>query len=139
MKVLFLDIDGVVNNHRTPQTDGWPIDPYCAFLVGKIQLDTGCEVVLSSSWRHSDEGYDIVEKKVVKLLGHTAREGEGAMGRGSLIQKWLDAHPEVTKYAILDDHRDMLDEQFPNFFQTYFFCCGLTEEIANKVIAHLNA
>ena len=139
MKVLFLDVDGVVNNHRTPQTDGWPIDPYCAFLVGKIQIDTGCEIVLSSSWRHSDDGIMAVQKKVVKLLDCTPTERAGMESRGSEIKAWLEAHPEVTRYAILDDNRDMLDEQMPNFFQTYFFCCGLTEDIANKVIKHLNS
>lgn len=138
MKILFLDIDGVVNTHRTPQTDGWPIDPYCAFLVGKIKLDTGCEVVLSSSWRHSPEGIEIVKKKVVPLLGCTTTERSGEESRGTEIEKWLKAHTEVTRYAILDDNRDMLDEQFPNFFQTYFFCCGLTKEIAEKVTKHLN-
>ena len=56
-KVLFLDIDGVCNSvrymksgaHRPGSMLG--IDPYPAFMVGKIQLDTGCEVVLSSTWR----------------------------------------------------------------------------------------
>lgn len=138
MKVLFLDVDGVCNNHRTPQTDGWPIDPHCAFLVGKIQLDTDCKVVLSSAWRHSDEGINIVNKKVVPIHDHTSRLLDGEQSRGSQIKEWLDRHPEVTRYAILDDNRDMLDEQFPNFFQTYFFCCGLTQEIADKVIRHLN-
>lgn len=138
MKVLFLDIDGVVNTHRTPQTDGWPIEPFCAFQVGRIQLETGCEVVLSSSWRHSEEGVEVVEKKVLPLFSRTRVDRDGEDSRGTQIKEWLDAHPEVTRYAILDDNTDMLDEQMPNFFQTYFFCCGLTEDIANKVIAHLN-
>lgn len=50
-KILFLDIDGVVNSEQSfkegRQRDHHGIDPYMAFLVGKIQLDTGCEVVLS--------------------------------------------------------------------------------------------
>lgn len=36
--------------------------------------------------------------------------------RGVEIEKWLDSHPEVTKYAIMDDDSDMLEEQLPNFF-----------------------
>lgn len=139
MKVLFLDIDGVVNNHQTPQTDGWPIDQFCAFLVGSIVEQTGCQVVLSSSWRHSPKGIAVVEQKVVRLLDKTDTDTEGTESRGSTIKRWLDAHPEVTRYAILDDNRDMLDEQMPNYFQTYFFCCGLTTQIANKVIKHLNS
>jgi len=41
-KVLFLDMDGVVNKKGTFQkypNAEFPIDPYCAFLVGKIQLE----------------------------------------------------------------------------------------------------
>lgn len=137
MKILFLDIDGCVNNHRTPQTDGWPIDPYCAFLVGRIVQQTGCEVVLSSSWRYSEEGKEVVRKKVVPFIDITPMLF-GVVSRGKEIQEWLNAHPEVMRYAILDDQNDFLDKQFPNFFQTYFHCCGLTEDIAEKVIRHLN-
>jgi hypothetical protein len=53
-KILFLDIDGVVNNSKSHEKYSYRgmlgIDPNLAFLVGKIVLDTGCEVVLSSSW-----------------------------------------------------------------------------------------
>jgi hypothetical protein len=35
--------------------------------------------------------------------------------RGDEIKDWLDAHPEVTDYAILDDDSDMLPEQFVKF------------------------
>jgi hypothetical protein len=35
--------------------------------------------------------------------------------RGQEIQEWLDKHPEVEDYAILDDDSDMLPEQFCKF------------------------
>jgi hypothetical protein len=35
--------------------------------------------------------------------------------RGEEIQDWLDNHPEVEDYAILDDDSDMLPEQFSKF------------------------
>jgi hypothetical protein len=35
--------------------------------------------------------------------------------RGDEIKDWLDKHPEVTDYAILDDDSDMLPEQFVKF------------------------
>lgn len=57
--------------------------------------------------------------------------------RGHEIQAWLDKHPEVEKYAILDDDSDMLPEQMPNFFKTTFQN-GLLEETMYKVIKHLN-
>lgn len=152
MKVLFLDIDGVVNkkdNYNPKFKDNlYPIDAYCAFLVGRIQLQTGCEVVLSSSWRHHAEGVKNVSERVVKLLDKTGQvEWDGkkrnARGRywprelrGDEVKAWLDAHPEVTKYAILDDDSDFYDDQ--PLFQTTFLD-GLTDEIAQAVIEHLNA
>ena len=138
MKVLFLDIDGVVNSRATTSFRNklYPVDPHMAFMVGKIQLDTGCEVVLSSSWRHHSDGIKAVEDSVVKIFDKTPMLSEGV--RGDEIQAWLDKHPEVTRYAILDDDSDMLPEQMPNFFKTTFQN-GLLEDIAKKVTEHLNA
>ena len=134
MKVLFLDVDGVLNSRSTTnfKNNLWPIDPYMAFMAGKIQLDTDCEVVLSSSWRYHPDGVKAA-RKIVNLLDVTPLLNST---RGTEIKAWLDTHPEVTKYAILDDDRDMLDEQLINFFPTTFET-GLTEDIAKAVTEHL--
>jgi hypothetical protein len=136
VKCLFLDIDGVVNSRSTTDFSNnlWPIDPYMAFMVGKIQLDTGCIVVLSSSWRYHPDGV-AAARKIVNLYDTTPKMNRS---RGEEIQAWLDKHPEVTTYAILDDDSDMLPEQLPNFFQTTFEY-GLNEEIALAVTRHLSA
>lgn len=154
MKVLFLDIDGVVNKQEnfnpTNKPGPFPIDSYCAFLVGRIKLSTGCEVVLSSSWRYHAEACQIVSERVVELLDRTTTnyEWDGkpitARGttyvhheiRGDEVNEWLSRHPEVTKYAILDDESDFYDDQ--PLFQTTFKD-GLTDEIAEAVIEYLNA
>jgi len=140
MKILFLDIDGVVNcefTHTNNPDSYFPIDPMMAFLVGRIVIATECEVVLSSSWRYNEESKEVVRKKVYPFIDITPMLLGGA-SRGTEIKVWLDAHPEVTKYAILDDNRDFRLEQMPNFFHCPWDT-GLTEEIANKVIEHLNA
>lgn len=135
-KVLFLDVDGVLNSLNTTNfSELYPIDPYKAFLVGRIQLQTGCEVVLSSSWRNHPEGIENVSKRVVRVLDKTPWL-DGC--RGDEIHAWLEQHPEVEKYAILDDDSDMLVYQAPNFFKTTFEE-GLTDEIAQAVIEHLNS
>lgn len=141
-KYLFLDIDGVLNNKSTNfKTDHWPLDRYCAFLVGKIQLETDCQVILSSSWRHHPEGISTVEKHVVPILDKTGSCCTGI--RGAEIYRWIsdnvpwDERKEM-RYAILDDEGDMLLWQKDNFFKTSFEH-GLTDEVAAAVIAHLNA
>lgn len=58
-KYLFLDVDGVLNSvswyraewnkdHVYPQGD---FDPKCVEIVNRIVKETGCKVVVSSSWR----------------------------------------------------------------------------------------
>lgn len=159
MKILFLDCDGVVNcqdtffRTRGERDDGWAIDPFMALLVARIVEATDCKIVLSSSWRHHPDGVKKVEERVWKIMDITPtrpfsfkdRDECTAKGlswatlgeRGSEIQAWLDKHPEVERYAILDDDSDMLDSQQPNFFKTTWKH-GLTEDTANKVIKHLN-
>lgn len=153
MKVLFLDIDGVVNKRENfnPTNKGtpYPLDSYCAFLVGRIQLQTGCHVVLSSYWRYDPKAVESVSERVVRVLDSTTtnykwdgvtrftrgREWPHEL-RGDEVNEWLSQHPEVTKYAILDDDGDFYDDQ--PLFQTTFEN-GLTDEIAEEVIEYLNS
>lgn len=58
--------------------------------------------------------------------------------RGAEIQAWLDAHPEVTKYVIIDDQSDMLPSQMNNFVKVNQWY-GLTMQDANKAINILNS
>ena len=74
-----------------------------AFLIGKIQLDTGYEVVLSSSWRHMPEGVAEVEKQIVTLSN---RDFASPKPEAMKSSAWLGAHPEVSRYAIVDDDSD---------------------------------
>lgn len=139
VKVLFLDVDGVMNSRSTLQRSQRSgsilgIDPYMAFLVGKIQMDTDCEIVLSSSWRHSPDGLKEVKSRF-SLYGITPSSLSGI--RGEEIQEWLEEHPEATRYAIVDDDSDMLVEQASNFFKTTFEE-GITPEIATAITEHLN-
>ena len=137
IKVLFLDIDGVINCRSTNfKSEYWPLNQYMAFLVGKIVLDTGCKVVLSSSWRHHKDGTAEVEKRVCKILDITDTDQSGF--RGIEIKEWLEDNKEkydIEKYAILDDASDFYPDQ-PLFKTSWEF--GLTKEIADKVTEHLN-
>lgn len=146
MKILFLDIDGVVNCQDTFfRTKGerdslFVIDPYMALLVARIIEATGAQIVLSSSWRNHPDGIEVVERRVWKILDTTCsswyeRGTDHHSLRGEEIQKWLDAHPEVTRYCILDDDSDMLPHQ--KHFKTSWKI-GLTDEIAKQVIEYLN-
>jgi HAD domain in Swiss Army Knife RNA repair proteins len=137
VKVLFLDIDGVVNNKRTKETfQGFRgIDPTLAALVQRIVQNTGCEIVLSSSWRLDQGSRDEVERKVCKFTDTTPILHAP---RGYEIKIWLMLHPEVQHYAILDDDGSILPEDRVNFFQTTTEI-GLTEDIVVAVEKHLSS
>lgn len=159
MKILFLDIDGVLNNSAVFKDQRFgpiPLDHICIKRLHEVVQATECSIVLSSSWR----GCPDLEKKLEADFvfdcyfgelpyaerinvrhedGSTIRlSGDAYNGRGSEIAEWLSRHPEVTRYAIVDDDSDMLPEQMPFFVQTSFEA-GLTDTNAEKLIEILNA
>lgn len=135
MKVIFLDIDGVLNSSRSAAALGgmpWPgrkkerdwhlFDPAAVGMLRRACEKTGAVCVLSSSWRmHLDTSgvRDLAERLGVSIIGST-RPTIGQEARGSQIADWLTANPEVMTWAILDDDADMLDEQKERFVQTTF-------------------
>lgn len=149
MKVLFLDIDGVLNSrayvYRMRAKDKkyrlWlDVDPIAVELLRRIIKETDCKVVLSSTWRLYKDSRDMVRDKVVRYIDCTAdlQRGSkrGIVPRGEEVDLWLKQHPEVTHYAILDDDSDFLPNQW--LFKTTFDT-GLTEDITQAVIDHLGA
>lgn len=143
MKVLFLDIDGVCNSGAWAKQGNsmWHgTDPAAVALVRRIIAETGCKVVLSSTWRLYPEARAVVKRDVCNFIDYTVDLQRGAkrgvVARGEEVKLWLDSHPEVTQYAILDDDSDFLPDQW--LFKTTFMQ-GITEDIAQAVIDHLNA
>lgn len=126
MKVLFLDIDGVLNSHRSAYAfGGFPFDvdkhrnrfdEVAVALVRNVCKASGAQIVLSSSWRTDKDWQRIGRGLDLPIVDRTPYLHPGP--RGAEIAAWLAAHPEIEDYAILDDDGDMLDEQRPFFVQT---------------------
>lgn len=153
MKVLFLDIDGVLNheNHYkwlmetdepTPLQRVYPyseFNPVSCQILNRIIEETGCKIVLSSSWRLDGEN------RLNSLFKHFGLPKIYSItpclntARGIEIGAWLAAHPEVTKYVIVDDDSDMEEHQLPYFVKTNPYESGLDNECANKIINVLNS
>lgn len=135
MKVLFLDIDGVVNCSSTTQRfePCIGIDPKLVAIVQRIVDSTGCVIVLSSSWRLPPP--EMVEHvKTFFTLHDVTVDKRGLTDRGCEVQDWLDHHEPVEAYAILDDNSDFHKNQ--PLFKTDWNT-GITDEIADKVIKSL--
>jgi hypothetical protein len=140
MKVLFLDIDGVLNNMYSMVQYKAHLWPPLVYKLNEISnSDTDVKVVVSSSWRILFSDYDL---KVLLgragwsrsdlIIGTTPRASRDDNTRGNEIQKWLDAHPEVTHYAIVDDDSDMLESQMPHFVNTTYEL-GLIDSDVKKI------
>ena len=140
MKVIFLDIDGVLNNFGLISRYGFDyIDEGCVLLLAQVVKSTRAEIVLSSSWRREEydlslakaalERADLEIKDCTPWLNGRARVYE--------IKQWLEEHPGVTKFVILDDDEDAGFE-VDGFFQTDPEV-GFTSEIAENVVLYLGA
>ena len=139
MKVLFLDIDGVLNTPRTAKLFGNQfINPFLVTLVAQIVTATGAKLILSSNWRIDEK--ELVEKALtvhdLQIFDCTPMiDLNEVHPRSKQIQHWLDGK-EIERFAILDDDpKANLKEG--SFFQVDE-TIGLNKEITEKVIIHLN-
>lgn len=123
-KILFLDIDGVLNSKRTCEAfDGYPhnfadmkrFDSVAIALVQRLCAQTACAVVLSSDWR-----FDFTAQETAKALDLPVIDVTPKLvgSRGKEINAWLAAHPEVTVFAIVDDIAEMFDTHPIQFVHT---------------------
>lgn len=82
------------------------------------------KIVVSSTWRLNNDVEAL--KKILEpaklvsaaVIDRTPRFTENDKCRGDEIQDWLNRHPEVTEYVIIDDSSDMLDSQKERFVRT---------------------
>ena len=133
MKAIFLDIDGVLNNSNYTMMlvnellgkeqyfqllrdlGEMPFDYRSCMLLQKLIDETGARVVLSSTWRLSEKHINgIIRYAGIAIFDKTPRLGTI---RGNEIQQYLNSHPEIDRYVIVDDDSDMLDEQMDNFIE----------------------
>ena len=128
MKVIFLDIDGVLNTTRSRYKNGMDeITPELVRNLRGLLVYTGAKIVISSTWRLPDVvGYDPLVDRLESefgmdpecFVGQTPDLSMDGLLRGDEISSWLRDHPEVTQYVILDDVvEDLLDEQFHNIVE----------------------
>lgn len=157
-KVIFLDIDGVLNRHherygtREKSPMGFTgLGQKHILQLKRIVEATGAEIVMSSDWKMCYESDDCnpetanpdgvyvirrLAENGMKLVARTNEiplEGEHSTGRGYGIRKYLRQHPEVTNYVILDDceWRDFTGELLDHLVLLEY---PLTKRSADKAI-----
>lgn len=147
MKLLFLDIDGVLNSKNSFLEKRGQVDSQCVSFLNKITDETDAKIVISSSWRFI---YDFETLKDIlkvknnisgRIIGITPIldeyfSGENPIPRGIEIEEFLKkirTSQDIESYVILDDMFEILYTQKKNFFHINDEV-GLTEKDANKII-----
>lgn len=162
MKVIFLDVDGVLNseddlvvyrkkNGITGCIMYAEVEDRPLKLLKEIVDKTSAKIVVSSSWRIGCErsgresifGKGLYEKLEKRLKDYgmdiydITPSLETGTQRGDEIREWLSKN-ETENFIILDDDSDMCEYvNTENFIQTTYKH-GLTEELKDKAIQLLN-
>lgn len=147
MKIIFLDIDGVLNSHQYDlcrgECDG-NIDASRLPLLKQLIMHTGAQVVLTSSWRKhwdpkgtcaDDVGRELIytfSKHGIALFDRTPEINND---RAKEIRAWLCAHPEVDTFVVFDDVKFGWGEFDSNVVKTdYRIGRGLEQKHIEKAI-----
>ena len=149
MKIIFLDIDGVLNVIPQGRDEFGSLfhkhfEDNLKFIIEK----TNAKIVISSTWRMS--GLDVMQEMWNKrnLAGEIIdvtpmlSQVYDRVKRGHEIDFWIKDNPQISNYVIIDDDNDMLEIQKNNFVRTAnnyhhegnIEGYGLTKECANMVI-----
>lgn len=163
-KVIFLDIDGVLNtkwwytqmdSNTHKDKYGYAFDPKAVANLKRIIEETGADIVISSSWKcfglsQMEDMWnernlpgkiiDITPNSVSDelLLNADIDSIEMFHIRGEEIKEWLSKHGKrISNYVIIDDMDNMLPEQQSYFVQTNPEV-GITKEDSEKAINILN-
>ena len=164
-KVIFLDIDGVLNCRNSKSRCGMytGIDRDKTRRLAKIVNETGASIVLSSSWRHVwipdykyKENIDIyTDSYAGKYLKNHLKKKGGLVAvdktsqmhkfdtyRNQEILKYLTDHPHIKYYVILDDASFLFDLTNPAIVNHIVLTDdkeGLTDKDADTAIQILNS
>ena len=142
--IIFLDIDGVLNNNRTMSSA-----PSGCIGIGNSLLDnlyhivkeTNAKIVLSSTWKKDwdrnpnkckPDGLYLNKKLRQKniFIFDKIDDNISLSKRGCAINKYLKQHPEIKHYLILDDW-DFDFNDYPHLLDHFIYIdvhIGLTKE-----------
>lgn len=116
MKIIFLDIDGVVNRRDTKErapSKVIGVEQSLIVYIKEIVDATGAKLVLSSTWR-KDWAFNLMDgkdwfylrdefaKQDLHFLDYTPSHKDS--NRGREIKEWLESTDyDITSYVIIDD------------------------------------
>lgn len=151
MKVIFLDIDGVLNgNCYTPENNnaGVLIDNARLKLIKQIVDATDAKLVLSSSWKeHWEIDTDKCDETGKEMNSSFADEGLSIYDKTTTHQgnrkkeiiEWMKTHSDVKNFVVIDDSPFEEDDLKDHFVLTSQIRYGIDEDDVKKAIMILNS
>jgi len=115
MKVIFCDVDGVLNNPKTrghTPTGFMGVSNDLIRNLKKLVEYSGARIVLSSDWRLTRDDpehrkdYRYLTRKLKSIAGLEIFDHTDDISwnqRGQEIRKYLNDHPDINGYVVLDD------------------------------------
>ena len=134
MKLLFLDIDGVLTSNETISRKEflYTFSASCVWALNRILRDNKVKIILTSSWRTvfdaEKQNQIFRENGIIQLPGGQTNDF-GYENRSLEIQDYLSKR-KVENYVILDD---MKINGFKGHFVLVNPSTGLTENDVEKV------
>lgn len=111
MKVIFLDFNGVLDTHFKMDEIDYDNLQRLKFIVSV----TGAKIVISSSLKNTYWRSGMIRGLLKEVIDRLISEGMDVIdftpmmdSREDEIKLYLDNHPEVSSYVILDDDYDMI-------------------------------
>ena len=156
MKVVFLDIDGVVNCSDTKERSPSKVigvEQSKIALIKQIVDATGAKLVLSSTWRigwfYEETGsHDRDKQDWYYLRDEFSKQGlwffdytplDKSRHRGTEIQTWLDKwEDEIDAYVVIDDSMYDIWEMHEGHLIETSFGYGIQDEHVKQAIELLN-
>lgn len=144
MKVLFLDIDGVLATAETQRIGMNVFDPKCVQELHRIVQETGCKIVLSSTWRlgglesiHDPlRNASIGKPEQLRLIMDALLDItpiSDNMHRGLEIRQWIEENDFSGNFVIVDDDSFDMAAVSEQLVLTQFET-GLTSKEADEII-----
>jgi hypothetical protein len=154
MKVIFLDIDGVLNSQEFLQNNkSESIDRRNVSVLKNVINKTGAVIVMSSAWRlwfddimmpiegYSQHLYDIFSEFDIKIFAKTPdfsteeirAKKTFSRVKAKEILAWLNENQSFDKYVVVDD-LDLINEEINAHLVRINGQVGITEEDAMRVI-----
>jgi hypothetical protein len=143
MKIIFLDIDGILNVFSNYSKDHNFSRSACNNLNDLLSKEPDLKIVISSAWRRHGILFvqNLFRKNSLpydKIIDITEfdNKSEASIDRGVYIKRWMDKHPEVTKFVIFDDESNM--GELMNKLVKINSWIGITSKDVKKAIEILN-